>query len=110
MDQLERLPEVTEHVLAGLKADDSLKHRILLSASEAPQKTGYRRRTVIALCSLSLVLILLCVFVSNLAGKQQQDLQVIPAGRQRNSAPVNLQKVIDEASELIQENTETETE
>ena len=36
MNSLENLPEISEHVLSGLKADSGLKHRILLSASSAP--------------------------------------------------------------------------
>ena len=104
MDQLNRLPEVSEHVLCGLKADDRLKHQILLKAAESPQKKGYRFRTVIAMCSLSFLLILMCLFVSGISGKQQdQDLKVMPAVRQRKTAPVNLQQVIDEASGLIPE-------
>ena len=107
MDPLDRLPEVTEQALSGLQADEAMKRRILLSAANGPQKKENRFRTVVALCSLSVLLILLCAFVYNLPGKDQQtDLNIIPAGRQRNSAPVNLQKVIDEASDLVQDRTE----
>ena len=111
MDPLKSLPEITESVLYGLKADDEGKHRILLSASTGTQTKTVRMRTVIALCSLSLILILVCGLLLNLSqGKQPAQLQVIPAGSHRNSAPVNLQTVIDRASELIQsEQTETDS-
>lgn len=103
MDQLDRLPEVTEHVLSGLKADHRLKQRILESAVSAPRKMPLRRGTVIALCSLSLLLILLCVFVSGLSGKSSGDISVIPAGSRRNSSPVSLETVVEKASDLMQE-------
>ena len=38
MNRLERLPEITDHILSGLVADDQLKHRILLSS--ATQNSG----------------------------------------------------------------------
>ena len=104
MDQLNRVPEVTEHVLSGLKADQHLKHRILEAAVSSPRKTAFRPKTVIALCSLSVLLILLCVFVSGLGSKSPAgNIQVIPAGSHRNSSPVNLQTVIEKASDLIQD-------
>ena len=105
MDRLNRLPELTDQILAGLKADESQKHRILVSAAES-SGTGKisKYRTVIALCSLSVLLILFCVFVSGWTGGQKKtDLQNIPAGSRRNESPVNLQTVIDRASDLSQE-------
>ena len=51
MNSLENLPEISEHVLSGLKADSGLKHRILLSASSAPAVRKYSFKTVVALCS-----------------------------------------------------------
>ena len=105
MNRLNRLPELTDQILAGLKADDSQKHRILLSAAES-SGTGkkIKYRTVIALCSLSVLLILLCVFASGWTGdRKASDLQNIPAGSRRNESPVNLQTVIDRASDLSQE-------
>ena len=110
MDQLEKLPEITDYVLSGLKADDALKHRILLSAADSSRSSPYRFRTVIALCSLSLLLILLCVFINQmpLNGKPESDIQVIPAGSHRIVSPVNMQQVIDLVSENESE-TITET-
>ena len=109
MNRLQRLPEITDHVLSGLKADDRAKHRILLAASGS-QATGgmhqktVRFRTVVTLCSLSVLLVLMCVLISYQSRAQQPaDLQVIPAGSHRNTAPVNLQQVILEASELLPE-------
>ena len=100
MNRLEQLPEVTNHVLSGLKADDSLKHRILLSAAESSRVNPFRFRTVIALCSLSVLLILLCVFVARAPVNygSTADIQVIPAGSRRIVSPVNMQQMIDQAS------------
>ena len=103
MDRLDRLPEVTEHVLSGLKADQRLKQRILESAASSPLKTSFRPAAVIALCSLSVLLILLCVFATGLIGSPSSgNIQVMQAGGRRNSSPVNLQTVIERASDLIQ--------
>ena len=77
MEKFERIPEVTEHVLAGLTADEGLKHRIFLAASAPATKKKYPLRTVVALCSLSVLLILLCVFA--LTTQNTGDIQVIPA-------------------------------
>ena len=105
MDRLDRLPEVTDHVLSGLQADDDQKQRILLSAVEAHKPEQRNTGTVVALLSLSVLLILLCVFASGWSGGQKNaELQNIPAGSHRNGSPVNLQNVIDKASELSQEN------
>ena len=77
MNRLQRLPEITDHVLSGLKADDRAKHRILLAASgsQAPggmhQKT-VRFRTVVTLCSLSVLLVLMCVLISYQSRAQQR--------------------------------------
>ena len=106
MDQLNRVPEVTEHVLSGLKADHRLKHQILEAAVSSPGKTSFRPRpkTIIALCSLSVLLVLLGVFVSALNHNSSSgNIRVIPAGNRRNSSPVNLQTVIEKASDLIQD-------
>lgn len=105
MSQLEKLSDVSEHVLSGLKADSQLKHRILLSAAKASEKTGIRKGAVIALCSLSLVVILLCAWITSasIIPSQSPELQVIPAGGRRNSSPVSLQQIIEKASEVTPE-------
>ena len=97
MEKLERIPEVTEHVLAGLTADESLKHRIFLTASAPATKKKYPVRTVVALCSLSVLLILLCVFA--LTTQNTGDIQVIPAGRSHSTPPVKLESVLEKAAE-----------
>ena len=48
MEKFERIPEVTEHVLAGLTADEGLKHRIFLAASAPATKKKYPLRTVVS--------------------------------------------------------------
>ena len=109
MDRLKQLPEVTDHVLSGLKADDALKQRILLSAAEGQHNRTYSFRTVVALCSISVLLILLCIFVTRIPvnNVSTSEIQVIPAGGRRIVSPVNLQQVIDQVSGTGQE-TQTE--
>ena len=101
MVQLEKLPEVTNHVLAGLQADESLKHRIFLSASETKRSTSpFGFRTVIALCSLSVLLVLLCLLVTRMPViyDSNTDIYVIPAVSHSMVSPVNMQQVIDQVS------------
>ncbi len=95
MEKFEKIPEVTEHVLAGLTADENLKHRIFSAASSPAIKKKYPLRTVIALCSLSVLLILLCVFA--LTTGNSGDIQVIPAGRRHSTPPVRLENVLEKA-------------
>ncbi len=97
MNRIDHLPEISEHVLSGLKASEDLKHRILLSAVSPSSPRKYPLRTVVALCSLSVLLILLCVFALN-SGKPS-DLQVIPAGSRHSTPPVSLVNVIEKAAE-----------
>ena len=102
MDRLDHMPEITDNVLGGLKADDSLKRKILLSAAESHTGNRVRRGTVFALCGLSLALILLCLFASGLTSPKTDpaDPHVIPAGSRRIVSPVNLQNVIDQIKEV----------
>ncbi len=95
----EDLPEVSEHVLSGLVADEGLKHRILLSAASPSPRVRYPARTLVALCSLSVLLILLCIFA--LQSGKTADVQVIPAGSHRSTPPVRLETVLEKAVELI---------
>jgi hypothetical protein len=98
MNRLERLPEITDHILSGLVADDQLKHRILLSSATQNSGKKVSLRTVIALCSLSAVLILLCIF--GIRSGNSGELQVISAGSRHSSPPVKLESVLEKAAEL----------
>ena len=98
MNRLERLPEITDHVLSGLKADEALKQRVFLSAASSPKEKKVPLRTVVALCSLSALLILLCVFV--LQPKTTGDIQVVSAGSRHSTPPVSLENVLEKAAEL----------
>lgn len=99
MNRLEKMPEISDHVLSGLKADSDLKHRILLSAASAPAVRKYSFRTVAVLCSLSVILILLCVFA--LQTKKAEDLLVIPAGSRHSTPPVRLETLLENADDII---------
>lgn len=100
MSQLTNLPEITDHVLSGLRADDQMKQKILLSATQKTARNTISRRTFIAMCSLSLLLILLCIMVTLIPiEKKTSDIQNIPAGSYKKTAPVPIQNVINEAFE-----------
>ena len=98
MKRIECLPEITEHIFSGLKADEKLKHRILLSAASGSPSARYPLRTVVFLCSLSILLVLICVFA--LQPKGSGNIQVIPAGSRYSSPPVHLETVLEKALEI----------
>ena len=109
MNDLNRLPEITEQALAGLKADENLKHRILVAAanSGSPSADRFRsRRSLVALLALSAVLILSVIGIGRLSAREESDpaaMHAIPAGSHRNASPVHLQVVIDEVAENNQD-------
>ena len=83
MSRIEQLPEVTEQVLSGLQAGDELKSRIYRKALEPDSRPsrGSMRIPMIALCSLSVVMIALHVrVVLQGAGKQRLHNFVAAAG------------------------------
>jgi len=100
MDHLDQLPEITDHALSGLSADDSLKQRILLSAVSSAGNKRINVRTALALCCISLFLLLTCFIIKgtnqNIAGSPQ--IHNIPAGSHRIVSPVNMQDIIDQAT------------
>ena len=58
MSRLDQLPEISEQMLSGLRADDALKHRIYRKAAgiaDTPEKTS--RIPLAALCAISAVMI-----------------------------------------------------
>jgi len=103
MDQLNRLADISDRLLDGLKADDHLKQKILISAAHNPVKEPFRMKTAVALCSLSLLLIILCVFISRFPSwtASAPEIQNIPAGGKRIVSPLNLKQVIEHAGEIL---------
>ena len=101
MSRIEQLPEVTEQVLSGLQAGDELKNRIYRKALE-PDSVPARRSVrvpMIALCSLSVVMIALVAVlgqVRSLNDSDPADIRTITAGAHRIESPVTLQTIIDE--------------
>ena len=101
MSRIEQLPEVTEQVLSGLQAGDELKNRIYRKALE-PDSVPARRSVrvpMIALCSLSVVMIALVAVlgqVRSLNDSDTADIRTITAGARRIESPVILQTIIDE--------------
>ena len=101
MSRIEQLPEVTEQVLSGLQAGDELKSRIYKKALEPESRPsrGFARAPMIALCSLSVVMIALVAVlgqVHSLNDSDPADFRTIAAGEHRVASPVALQTVIDE--------------
>ncbi len=101
MSRIEQLPEVTEQVLSGLQAGDELKNRIYRKALESDSVSSRRsvRVPMIALCSLSVVMIALVAVlgqVRSLNDSDAADIRTITAGAHRIESPVILQTIIDE--------------
>ena len=112
MSKLEQLPQVTDHVLNGLRADDALKARIYQKAvqEEPARSSGFTRRgALIALCSLSAVMIAVFAILGTIqpsdtkAGPDETntvlasvEIETVSAGERRSSSPFALQSVIDE--------------
>ena len=101
MSRIEQLPEVTEQVLSGLQAGDELKSRIYRKALEPDSRPsrGSMRIPMIALCSLSVVMIALVAVlgqVHSLNDSDPADFRTIAAGEHRFASPVVLQTVINE--------------
>ena len=96
--KLEQLSEITDHVLSGLQADESLKHRIYQKAadiSEMPEKK-ISRMPLIALCAISAVMIGVFVLlgrVTPMSGnpndeQQSVRIQTISAGVTLTESPI----------------------
>ena len=106
MNNLNQLPDITDQVLSSLKADENLKHRILVAAAneEVPSSSfAGKKRSLIALIALTAVLILSVIGIGSLSlsqdGISPSSMHVLPAGSHRNTSPVQLQVVIDEVIE-----------
>ncbi len=79
MSRIDRLPEITDHVLSGLRADESLKYRIYQKAADTA--SGKERKSfrlpLAALCSISAVMIAVFVLLG----------QLVPFGGNTPAAP-----------------------
>lgn len=124
MSKLEQLPQVSEYVLNGLRADDQLKNRIYQKASQADAghfRTVPQRRTLIALCSLSVVMIAVFAIIASLTSDRllpespaAVQMQTVSAGEHRSESPIRLQDIIHETvqnyEDELAEEEETYTE
>lgn len=105
MNRIDQLPEITEHVLSGLQADDSLKHKIHLKAagiSAGTEEKKTSRLPVAALCAISAALIAVFVLLFPLSrngvtgnqptvsgGYESIGINSIPAGTVLPESPVS---------------------
>ncbi len=106
MSKLDQLPEISDYVLSGLRADESLKYKIYQKAAGISQseETKPSRRPLAALCAISAVMI--AVFVLLIPLTQQKsaplsksdqssdyetmEISSIPAGTVLPDSPVNI--------------------
>ena len=104
MTDIDRIPEITDHVLAGLKADDDKNITFTLKEDAAVtivyNNRAFSFKAAAALVCVSLLLIISCALLTLVpSGKGSgTDLHVIPAGSHKLLSPVDMQQVIDYAS------------
>lgn len=113
MSKLDQLPQISAHVLNGLRADENLKSRIYQKAAQtdaASSRTAPRRRTLIALCSLSAVMIAVFVLLGALSPDRRMSdspaavqMQTVSAGEHLDESPVQSQDVTDEYGQSDEE-------
>lgn len=97
MNRLDNLPEITDQVLSGLRADDSLKYKIYQKAAgESSEKKASFRLPLAALCAISAVMIAAFVLLTSLTRQGSSDTQnyesanisSMPAGAVLTSSPM----------------------
>jgi pyruvate-formate lyase-activating enzyme len=100
MNKLDQLPSLTSQILSGLKADESLKHRILLSAANTETKKSSYKLSFSALVCLCCAVIVFCLVIPQIQSSPDEmkktEIQVITAGSRRSSSPVHLNSIISE--------------
>ena len=105
MTKLDQLPEITDHVLSGLRADDSLKYKIYQKAAGGSlnEETKPSRRPLVALCAISAVMIAVFALVipltwqksasfgqsDNTQNYDTMEISSIPAGTVLPDSPVS---------------------
>ena len=126
MSRLDKLPEITDHVLSGLRADDSMKYRVFQKAAGTSdtKKKQSSHLPLAALGAISAVMIAVFVLLAPLASQNKLDvsenyatveINQIPAGTVLPESPVReeYQKGFPEnekTEDSGQEDSEDETE
>lgn len=90
MNNPENLREVSEKVLYGLTADDSLKMRILQKAADTPSRSRGSFRFIPSLCSAMAVLMLILVLLNGIQPvnpSSSVEINVFSAGSTEGNMP-----------------------
>jgi hypothetical protein len=115
MSKLDQLPEITDHVLSGLRADDSLKYRIYQKAAKPSSSSvkASRKPLAAALCAISAVMIAVFMLMGPLMGRNTASpdavtksestpatqIQTIQAGSELDQSPVTPEEEKESSSE-----------
>ena len=115
MSRLDQLPEISDHVLSGLRADDSLKYRIYQKAAAPSGQKAQKnsRLPLAALCAISVVMIALFVILNPMITRNNptqtavtasQDtpasqIQTIQAGAELDESPIDEKNEKDSETE-----------
>ncbi len=113
MDRLDKLPEVSDQVLSGLRADDRLKYKILQKATEPEAEKhplGFRK-PVIALSALTAVMVAVFALMAPISPSSapSERIHTISAGNIVPESPVNMREIITRASRSMKQAQETES-
>ena len=116
MSRLDQLPEITDHVLSGLRADDSLKYRIYQKAAEQSGERARKssRLPLAALCAISAVMIALFVILNPMISRNADgsrdvtagQMHTILAGGELDESPVSEEKEPEPEPESEEEDPE----
>ncbi len=103
MNRLSELPETANRAFAGLKADQSLKFRILQASAKGSSgdtaRAFSRLHLFPALCVIALLLLLSLSVMQALsgAGISVPEIDTFAAGEHKASSPVSLSEILIEA-------------
>ncbi len=107
MNRLNELPDITNHVLSGLKADDRLKTKIRLKAADLSLNdvsfsgTEKHFRLLPVLCAIALLMLLSLSLLQKAVPHNGSlpEIQTFAAGEHKSSSPLSIQRILSEADE-----------
>ena len=107
MNRLNELPDITNHVLSGLTADNRLKTKIRLKAADlslndvSSSGTEKHFRLLPVLCAIALLMLLSLSLLQKAVPHNGSlpEIQTFAAGEHKSSSPLSIQRILSEADE-----------
>ena len=104
MSRLDQLPEITDSVLSGLHADDSLKYRIYQKAASAGPDADRKKTSRVplaALCAISAVMIAVFVFLGRIMPLSGSSPSAQPALTAVQDAELSHMQTINAGGQIV---------